>query len=329
MKEIFRQVKKFLVGDFRILSYGLTFLLFGLILYFNYFFSTPYLIPLKIFGLANPLLAIIFFFFFYLGFYLVIFIFHFISHLEKGERKEFDLNFTSRFFLKITLGLLLFSTLRIYPLEWFKEYVQGKTFSYETIKYMLTVGVFYSVSLASLLGLSFIHLSFDKNQRNFYGIKISNLKNIFKIYLPIFFLIIPLILLANVNQDLRNYYPLYRGIKEPNFILNNWQALTLFEVGYGFFLFNTELFFRGFLVISLAREVGKKAVLPASLTYALVHLGKPLGETLSSFFGGYILGVMALKHQSIFLGIFHFHSCRACLVNGANRLLISELRLWV
>jgi membrane protease YdiL (CAAX protease family) len=39
-------------------------------------------------------------------------------------------------------------------------------------------------------------------------------------------------------------------------------------------------------------------------TYAVLHFGKPMGETISSFFGGYILGVLALYTRNIWGGVF-------------------------
>ena len=61
----------------------------------------------------------------------------------------------------------------------------------------------------------------------------------------------------------------------------------------------TELVFRGVLVIGMARLIGKDAVLPMVAVYAFLHFGKPLGETIGSVFGGYILGVIALKSKNI------------------------------
>jgi hypothetical protein len=37
--------------------------------------------------------------------------------------------------------------------------------------------------------------------------------------------------------------------------------------------------------------------------YVFIHFGKPLGETISSFFGGIILGVIAYETKSIIGGI--------------------------
>jgi membrane protease YdiL (CAAX protease family) len=65
-----------------------------------------------------------------------------------------------------------------------------------------------------------------------------------------------------------------------------------------------EIFFRGFLVLAVGRFLGKDAILPMAATYAALHFGKPLGETISSIFGGYILGVVCFRSATIYGGIF-------------------------
>ena len=40
-----------------------------------------------------------------------------------------------------------------------------------------------------------------------------------------------------------------------------------------------------------------------AVIYCFLHLGKPLPEAISSFFGGYILGVLALRTSNIWGGI--------------------------
>ena len=52
----------------------------------------------------------------------------------------------------------------------------------------------------------------------------------------------------------------------------------------------------------MVKLLGKEAVLPMVSMYAFLHFGKPLGETIGSVFGGYILGVIALKKEHIFGG---------------------------
>jgi hypothetical protein len=38
--------------------------------------------------------------------------------------------------------------------------------------------------------------------------------------------------------------------------------------------------------------------------YAVLHFGKPMGEAISSVFGGYILGIIALYGRNIWGGVF-------------------------
>jgi membrane protease YdiL (CAAX protease family) len=77
----------------------------------------------------------------------------------------------------------------------------------------------------------------------------------------------------------------------------------LYELCYGWDFVPTELIFRGFLVIGMSRVLGRGAVLPMVVWYCTVHFGRPVGETISSLFGGYLLGVLALSTRSIWGGL--------------------------
>jgi hypothetical protein len=61
--------------------------------------------------------------------------------------------------------------------------------------------------------------------------------------------------------------------------------------------------YRGALIIGMARLLDKDAVIPMASAYVVLHFGKPLGEAISSFFGGFILGVHSLAKKNIFGGI--------------------------
>jgi hypothetical protein len=39
-------------------------------------------------------------------------------------------------------------------------------------------------------------------------------------------------------------------------------------------------------------------------TYCFLHFGKPISESISSVFGGYILGLIALNSRNIWGGVF-------------------------
>jgi hypothetical protein len=61
--------------------------------------------------------------------------------------------------------------------------------------------------------------------------------------------------------------------------------------------------FRGALVIGMAALMGRKAILPMVAVYCAIHFGKPLGETISSVFGGFILGALAYQTRHIWGGV--------------------------
>ncbi len=114
----------------------------------------------------------------------------------------------------------------------------------------------------------------------------------------------PLIAWASFQPDFLQAYPAY----ERNAAATVWgvpAGLTalVFELAYGWDFVATELTFRGLLVIGLAYAMGRRAVLPMVVTYAFLHFGKPVGETIGSVFGGYILGVLALRTRNIWGGI--------------------------
>jgi membrane protease YdiL (CAAX protease family) len=71
-------------------------------------------------------------------------------------------------------------------------------------------------------------------------------------------------------------------------------------------LFGWEFFFRGWLLFGLARKFGPEAIWLQAIPFALVHIGKPEVETLSTIFGGFAFGWVAWRTKS-FLYPFLIH----------------------
>lgn len=115
-------------------------------------------------------------------------------------------------------------------------------------------------------------------------------------------LMLPLLLLAGTQPDFLAVYPKMKNIA---FLSNSglWFYKIIYELAYGTDFFTIELFFRGFLVLAFAKWAGKDAVLPMALFYCTIHFGKPLGECISSYFGGLILGAVTLQTRSIWGGL--------------------------
>jgi hypothetical protein len=117
-------------------------------------------------------------------------------------------------------------------------------------------------------------------------------------------ILVPLALWASFQPAFLAMYPTYRpGTAEAWLGVPAWITVLPYELVYGFDFAFVELYFRGFLVIGLARWLGRSAVLPMVAMYAVLHFGKPLPETLGSIVGGYILGVFAYESRSIAGGV--------------------------
>ena len=117
-------------------------------------------------------------------------------------------------------------------------------------------------------------------------------------------LMIPLITLASFQPDFLASYPTYKDTNANEFFgVPEWVTALIYELCYGWDFVPTELLFRGFLVIGMARVLGRGAVLPMVVWYCAIHFGRPPGEAISSVFGGYLLGVLALSTRSIWGGL--------------------------
>lgn len=124
-------------------------------------------------------------------------------------------------------------------------------------------------------------------------------------YAMILLFMLPFLIITSFTPDFQEAYPRFRSwFYEGAFGLPEWGRTLIFETAYSMDFVMTELFFRGALVIGLARLLGPKALLPMVAFYAAIHFGKPPLETLSSIFGGYILGVLAYQTKHIWGGVF-------------------------
>jgi hypothetical protein len=137
---------------------------------------------------------------------------------------------------------------------------------------------------------------------DFFGIKTKGID--WKPYWLMLLIMLPLIAAASTQKDFLEMYPRLRMMSDfyhpENF--GFWEKL-IFELSYGSDFISIELFFRGFLVLGFVKWFGKDAILPMALFYCTIHFGKPLGECISSFFGGMLLGIIAFNTRSIIGGL--------------------------
>lgn len=141
----------------------------------------------------------------------------------------------------------------------------------------------------------------DRHDQNFYGFKLKGVK--LYPYFILLMLMLPLLYWAGTQADFLETYPRYAKMNLPETLSSYPKIVALYELIYGSDFVFTEFFFRGFIVLAFAKKFGHQAILPMCVYYITIHFGKPLGETISSFFGGLLLGVIAYRTQSIFGGI--------------------------
>ena len=111
---------------------------------------------------------------------------------------------------------------------------------------------------------------------------------------------LPLLLLAATLPAFQQAYPKASTLWQSS--NHSAPALFVFEIAYLTDFVSTELFFRGLLPALLSRWLGYHSLLPIAFFYFSIHLGKPFLEAFSSFWGGLLLGSMALHCRSVWGG---------------------------
>jgi hypothetical protein len=161
--------------------------------------------------------------------------------------------------------------------------------------------VYWPFKLIVVTTILFIVWKLTKEKQPFYGTSIKNFS--FKPYLLMLLFMLPLIALASTQQDFLTMYPKLKSISFLKDHHNSGWYKLLYELSYGSDFISIELFFRGFLVLAFAKWFGKDAILPMACFYCTIHFGKPLGECISSYFGGLILGIVIYNTRTLFGGL--------------------------
>jgi hypothetical protein len=207
--------------------------------------------------------------------------------------------FTPKFWCLSLIGLGLLALSGGFP--YVSKIVRFFVSDYPLISWSYSVSNNLISLIINTFPLLIIAYIMEKNKREYFGITPA-----FDVmpYLTILLIIIPFISIASLEEGLGNYYPTYKTNSVAE-LMNwpSWIPAFIYELSYAIDFFNVEFIFRGFMVIGISRIIGKEAIMPMVTTYCFLHFGKPAGEAISSIFGGYILGVIALYTRSIWGGV--------------------------
>jgi hypothetical protein len=182
-------------------------------------------------------------------------------------RREYDLLKQPAFYLKSLLFVVLYSvSVGFYSYRnW-----HVSSFSAEELVFVIkTVSNVKSILFVTIPLLA-VKIFFDKKVEGLYGLS-KNVRHI-KVYLLALSVMLPFLVAASFSGNFPNVYPQFKP----------WLYNDLF---------------------GMTAILDKRAILPMVALYASVHFGKPIVETVSSMFGGYVLGVLAYQTKHIWGGV--------------------------
>lgn len=120
------------------------------------------------------------------------------------------------------------------------------------------------------------------------------------IYAGLVALVIPAVIWASSQPAFLRTYPwCRRGIADG--VMLGWAFVVYAAAAFAFYS-SGEAFWRGFILLGVARDLRWNALSFMVMPYVLGHLGKPISETLGAVGAGLVLGALALHHRSFWLG---------------------------
>ena len=290
MKALWRDLRDHLRTDFRPDLYAASALWAALLSTVNFYFDLEdkYIDSFQ----RKPAWAILYFCLYATAYYVSVWLW---THFHKRP----DVWKSRAFWARSGVALISYSIYSGFyeDYEWSLKLFDGKIYVY----------VYYCLHnlqsvLTIVLPLYLFYKLADPYPSSFYGM--APKRKGLVLYALMLALMIPLITLASFQPDFLQSYPTYHDTNANEFFgVSEWVTALIYELCYGWDFVPTELLFRGFLVIGMSRVLGRGAVLPMVVCYSSIHFGRHLGEAVSSLFGGYILGVLALSTRSIWGGL--------------------------
>ncbi|MCK6618637.1 MAG: CPBP family intramembrane metalloprotease [Cyclobacteriaceae bacterium] len=306
MRKIWTYLTGHLKEDFNATVYTLTFLFLTVSVYLNYRFDFED----SHLDTRPEQQRIIFYFFWHcIAYYVPV-------ALYVGIRKAHV--FQSRdFWFRSLLALSLLSLYRSLP---YFDILINQLASNATLYYMYKVAKNMAGVFILIFPLLIFYWKSDHAQGHRYGLNANQFD--FKPYFVMLMLMLPLIGAASFLPDFQQQYPRYESTPTHHYFgVDEWVVAGIYELTYGINFVSIEFFYRGFLVIGMMHVLGRNSVLSMASLYCFLHFGKPMGEALSSIFGGFILGAIAYQTRSIWGGVI-VHVGIAWLMEGAAYLQV-------
>lgn len=292
MKVFYNYIKNYFKEDFSLKTHLFIGIFLVCSIFANYYYGNLYHLYLRPYN--HSFIGVLKLF----GFFLFAFLFAntVVSYFKKSNTKPI---FNTKYMFFGIIGLFITSLDTSYYLLKFHELFFTKDHEFY---YFFKLCASNLMSLFSvIIPLFIVYFSVKYFKPELYGLRLNG-ANI-KPYFWLILLMIPLLYGATFSESFLDTYPSFNRSEFNNCDLPFWKKGVIYELCYGFDFLSVELMFRGLMVVALSRFVGKDALLPMVVCYAFLHFGKPLGETIGSVFGGYILGIVAYKSRNIYGGL--------------------------
>lgn len=114
-------------------------------------------------------------------------------------------------------------------------------------------------------------------------------------------LFLPVVFIASRLPAFASHYPLCGAVR------SSGTGFVLYELAFLLYFIGWEYLFRGYLLFSLERSIGRMAIFAQMMPFVIAHFGKPQLEIFGSIIAGIALGLLALRTRSMWYGvIIHF-----------------------
>jgi len=115
------------------------------------------------------------------------------------------------------------------------------------------------------------------------------------------FLGCPHCVFCRIWRSFQDTYPMSAGVVVAGHVV--WSKFLVYQLFYGLIFISGESFWRGYILFGLERKLGYSAIFVMLFPYVMSHYGKPFAETIGAIFAGTVLGYLALRHRSFWLGV--------------------------
>jgi len=120
------------------------------------------------------------------------------------------------------------------------------------------------------------------------------------VYFALFVFMVPLVIWASTLPDFQASYPQTQGLITGNEV--SVRLFILYHAAYFMMFVSGESFWRGYMTFGLGRDLDIAALPWMVMMYSIGHYAKPILEVNGSIIAGFVLGYLALRHRSFFLG---------------------------